>query len=211
MRKCSICENFQDEENFKGSYCIPCMKEYKKQNYEKNKEKIRAQRARRREQILQYKKEYREKNREKIKKYEKVYRKEVRNQRRVERLKTDEEFKVKKNVSHMIYKAMCGLKSGKSAFDFLSYDVETLKKNLESKFQSGMTWDNYGEWHIDHIIPNSFFKYTDMGHEDFKKCWALINLRPMWARENISKSNKLNYDEEQKIVAEQLGITLWKK
>jgi len=54
-----------------------------------------------------------------------------------------------------------------------------------------VTWDNYGEWHIDHIIPKSIFNYTDVIHIDFKRCWALDNLRPLWAMENLKKHTKL--------------------
>ena len=54
-----------------------------------------------------------------------------------------------------------------------------------------MTWDNYGKWHIDHIVPISVFNYTKTEHEDFKRCWALGNLRPLWAFDNISKGAKL--------------------
>ena len=49
-----------------------------------------------------------------------------------------------------------------------------------------------GEWHIDHIIPKSVFNFTKPEHEDFKRCWALKNLQPLWAEENISKFNKLD-------------------
>jgi hypothetical protein len=71
-----------------------------------------------------------------------------------------------------------------------NYSIEQLKSHLESKFQLGMTWDNYGQWHIDHIKPESWFKYDSIDDESFKKCWSLDNLQPMWAIENIKKSNK---------------------
>ena len=54
-----------------------------------------------------------------------------------------------------------------------------------------MSWDNYGEWHIDHIIPVSSFSFDNVDSEDFKKCWSLTNLQPLWSYENIKKSNKL--------------------
>ncbi len=71
-----------------------------------------------------------------------------------------------------------------------NYTVDDLKRHLESKFQDGMSWDNYGEWHIDHIKPETWFNYSSVDDEEFKKCWALDNLQPMWAKENISKGNK---------------------
>lgn len=57
----------------------------------------------------------------------------------------------------------------------------------------GMTWGNYGinGWTIDHKIPISVFNFTSSDHEDFKRCWALSNLQPLWAYDNISKGAKL--------------------
>jgi hypothetical protein len=55
-----------------------------------------------------------------------------------------------------------------------------------------MTWGNYGQWHVDHKIPISAFNYETPDDIDFKRCWALKNLRPMWAKENISKGAKLD-------------------
>jgi hypothetical protein len=72
----------------------------------------------------------------------------------------------------------------------LGYKPEDLIKHLESLFQLGMTWDNYGQWHIDHVVPESWFLYISEDDEEFKKCWALSNLQPLWAKQNIDKSNK---------------------
>lgn len=54
-----------------------------------------------------------------------------------------------------------------------------------------MSWDNYGKWHIDHKTPKSVFNFTQAEHRDFKRCWALKNLQPMWAEDNHSKGAKL--------------------
>ena len=64
-------------------------------------------------------------------------------------------------------------------------------KHIEKKFVSGMSWSNYGRWHIDHIKPISKFNFVKPEDEDFKRCWALKNLQPLWAEENLSKHNKL--------------------
>jgi hypothetical protein len=55
-----------------------------------------------------------------------------------------------------------------------------------------MTWDNYGEWHIDHIIPISAFNFNSPEDFDFKRCWALKNLRPIWAHDNLIKQARLS-------------------
>jgi len=75
-------------------------------------------------------------------------------------------------------------------FISVGYNVIQLMQHLEKLFQPGMTWDNYGEWHIDHKIPASWFKYNNVDDKQFKQCWSLKNLQPLWRFENLSKNNK---------------------
>lgn len=86
----------------------------------------------------------------------------------------------------------------KLIIETFNYSISDLKNHLESKFQPGMTWDNHtvDGWHIDHVRPESWFSYKDKNDEQYKLCWALENLQPMWAENNISKSNK--YEGEYK-------------
>ena len=70
--------------------------------------------------------------------------------------------------------------------ELLGYSSKELCEHLESLFKDGMTWDNQGEWHIDHRIPQSYFKSIDQ----LKECFALSNLKPEWASWNISKGNR---------------------
>ena len=72
------------------------------------------------------------------------------------------------------------------------YDIDALTLHMESQFTGGMSWDNYGDWHIDHIIPQRVFNFTSPDNADFKRCWALKNLRPMWARENQTKGGRVD-------------------
>ena len=80
-------------------------------------------------------------------------------------------------------------KSG-SIMNSLPYSIEELKIHLESKFQPGMTWENYGKWHIDHAVPDSSFNYDKMSDNGFLSSWALNNLQPLWATDNHKKYNK---------------------
>ena len=71
--------------------------------------------------------------------------------------------------------------------------TEELLAHFESLFTDDMSWDNMGEWHIDHIRPKASFnqeQLADPTSEDFKKCWALNNLQPLWAKDNHSKGAK---------------------
>ena len=76
-------------------------------------------------------------------------------------------------------------------FEILQYSPEELATNLENQFTEGMTWENYGEWHVDHKLPITSFNFQKIGDNEFMKCWCLDNLQPMWGDENIRKSNKI--------------------
>ena len=99
--------------------------------------------------------------------------------------------KVSFNFSRRMRKSLNNLKGGRSWEALAGYTLKELKAHLEAKFTNGMSWENYGEWHIDHIIPLSNFVFTDTNSNEFKECWSLQNLQPLWAIENIKKSNKM--------------------
>ena len=100
--------------------------------------------------------------------------------------------KLQNSIHCGVYGQLKKNKKGQRAFDLLGYSPDVLKRHLEKQFIDGMTWDNYGEWHIDHIIPQSAFYITSAEDIDFKRCWALNNLRPLWASDNIKKHSKLD-------------------
>ena len=74
----------------------------------------------------------------------------------------------------------------------LGCNINELRFYLEGKFIDGMSWDNYGEWHIDHIRPCASFDLTDP--EQQKKCFHYTNLQPLWAEDNLSKGDKIIND-----------------
>jgi hypothetical protein len=85
-----------------------------------------------------------------------------------------------------------GTKNNRKWQDILGYSTVDLVRHLEKQFTPEMNWSNYGKyWHIDHITPMSWFKFTTPDCEAFKKCWSLSNLQPLEAKANIKKSNKL--------------------
>jgi hypothetical protein len=79
---------------------------------------------------------------------------------------------------------------GERTMDLLHCSIGFLMNHLESQFQDGMTWDNYGKWHIDHIVPLIYFEglLQDIGWQRVACHWS--NLRPAWAGENLSKGGK---------------------
>jgi hypothetical protein len=94
-------------------------------------------------------------------------------------------------VSNNIRVSLHGLKDNNHWEDLVGYTLKDLMKHLECKFKLGMTWENYGKWHIDHIIPKSVFQFNSPDDIDFKRCWALKNLQPLWHWENESKGAKV--------------------
>ena len=84
------------------------------------------------------------------------------------------------------------IKKTKKFNDYIGCTGEELKNYLEKQFQIGMSWDNYGKWHIDHIIPLSSFKTEE---ELYKLC-HYTNLQPLWASENIAKHNKITHQKK---------------
>lgn len=74
-----------------------------------------------------------------------------------------------------------------SAVKLLGCSIDYLKQHLEAQFEKGMSWDNYGQWHIDHIKPLSLFDLTDV--QQLKEACCYTNLQPLWAIDNIKKGN----------------------
>jgi hypothetical protein len=98
--------------------------------------------------------------------------------------------RINESMGAMIYLALKEKKNGYKWEDLVGYTCEDLMSHLESQFKEGMSWDNKGQWHIDHIIPRSHFHFNSSEDSEFKKCWAISNLQPLWADENLTKSNK---------------------
>ena len=105
----------------------------------------------------------------------------------------DHLYKLINNFRTAIYQVLKENNINKNGhyFEILKYTPEDLISHLETKFTNGMTWDNYGEWHVDHIKPISSYIILEIGDDEFMNCWSLSNLQPLWGKENISKSNKL--------------------
>ena len=114
-----------------------------------------------------------------------------------DRYHSDLSFKIKMCISSSIAARLKTTKKGK--FRHLHYTAEDLVKNIESKFKKGMNWDNYGkQWHIDHVVPVSWFKIKDIGDSDFRQAWDLSNLKPEWKEYNMSKGNRFTENPQLK-------------
>jgi len=153
-----------------------------------------------------YQKEYYAKNPEKVKQRNLKWRnnnpeknKQVQSNYRSSNLNRINEYHKKRRSSDPLYHLICNMRStccrvvkqlclGKkpaSTFKWMGCSPEELKTHFENLFLEGMSWENYGKWHIDHIRPISSFK-----KEEWKQINHYTNLQPLWAEDNLKKSNK---------------------
>ena len=160
-------------------------KKYREKNKTRLSESHQKWSKQNREHLNEYHKEWREKNIER-------HRENKRNYERT-RKHNDPLYKLISNFRTAIYQVLKENNVDKNGhyFEILKYSPEELISHLEKQFKDGMTWDNYGEWHVDHSIPLSSFNIKEIGDSEFMKCWSLSNLQPMWGEENIRKSNKI--------------------
>lgn len=96
-------------------------------------------------------------------------------------------------ISSSIYQSLkwSGEEKGGRPWEALvGYTVHQLRTHLERQFRDGMSWGNRSLWHIDHIIPLSSFRFSSVDDPEFKAAWAMTNLRPLWAADNIRKHGK---------------------
>lgn len=190
------------------------IKEYKKEYHAENREELNAisaaYRLSHKDELQDYFKDYQVDNKDAISEYQHSYyqeHKEQLNSYHGEYLKNkrqeDSSFALRSDVSRVIgyYLTKNGSsKNGSSISKYLPYSFEELKVHLETQFEPWMTWDNRGiynsetwddnnsatwKWQLDHIIPQSDLPYSSMEDDNFKKCWALCNLRPLSAKQNM--------------------------
>ena len=96
--------------------------------------------------------------------------------------------RIRNATTARVWAALKG-KSDGALFSRLGYSASALAEHIEAQFGAGMSWANYGKWHVDHIRPCAAFDLTDPAQ--FAECWALDNLRPLWAQENCKKGARL--------------------
>jgi len=101
--------------------------------------------------------------------------------------RTSSQVRLYESISEQIRNSIRRCKNNRRWESLVDFTRDEIVSHLERQFVKGMSWDNYGDWHIDHIVPASAFKYETPTDANFKACWALTNLRPLWARENIQK------------------------
>ena len=168
--------------------------EKKKQYYEANKSAIKQYYEANKKAFAERNKQWHEANKKAIAEKRKQYyqaNKEAFAERNKNRLKTDPIYKFKYNVRRLIYNSF---KRGTNQFSkkakteqILGCTIEEFRKYIQAKFKKGMSFDNHGQWHLDHIVPLSIAATE----EEIIKLNHYTNFQPLWAEDNLSKSDKI--------------------
>jgi hypothetical protein len=140
-----------------------------------------ANKAQRQDRIRAYK----ETHLEQIAAYQKLYKRE--------RRRTDPAFKLADQLRHRLYLALKNNAKKGSAIGLLGCSVEEARQHLESRFRLGMTWQNHGCWHIDHIRPLASFDLQNP--TQLAQACHYTNMQPLWAWENLKKSDKYQHSD----------------
>lgn len=191
IKICTKCKELKNINEFykKQTQCKSCFSNY----YKSKKNEILVSKKVNKDHINKIRRLRYKRNPDKIKLLNKTYRMKLSskiqaNDYHVNRRKIDINYKLSSNLRTRLYQAIKrNYKSGSAVRD-LGCSIEQLKIYLEAKFQPDMSWDNYGKWHIDHILPLSKFNLTDRG----QLCTAVhfTNLQPLWAEDNLKKHNR---------------------
>ncbi|MBC7198153.1 MAG: hypothetical protein H5U32_02780 [Pseudomonas balearica] len=110
----------------------------------------------------------------------------------------DEDFRAVAAIRLHMNNALLSIKHGRPGSGVqktLGYSLADLQRVLEARLQPGMTWDNHGDWHVDHKIP--VLHFVMKGETRPSVIHALCNLQPLWAEDNIKKGNKHPLKERQ--------------
>ena len=166
-------------------------KAYRKKNIKTLKVKRKAYYHANREEAIIKSNTWAKNNRDKVNATQRVWKRKNREKlkaRHNHRMKTDIQYKLIYNIRKRVNRAINGDYKAGSVVRDLGCSKEYLEKYLESKFTEGMTWDNYGEWHIDHIKPLCSFDLTK--REEFLEAVHYTNLQPLWEGDNLRKGGR---------------------
>lgn len=178
--------------------------------YATNKERIlseqRAYRAANLEQVRTRERKSSRKHAERKRQYANMYyhtltpekryqRRKTNNARKKLRMQNDMNYRLREALRSRLWHAVKNKQGIKSAhtMELTGCTIEFLVKYLEDQFSEGMSWNNYGAWHIDHELPCAMFDLTQKCEQE--KCFHYTNLQPLWSKDNLTKSDKVAEDD----------------
>lgn len=158
------------------------LKKYYKDNLKKSKARSKEWAKNNPEKVKERQKRFKEKNPEYYKRYARRY---MPGRRAIPK------HNITNRISTSMRQSLRLNKSGRGWEKIVGYTMQDLRKHLENQFEPGMSWENMGDWHIDHIIPLSNFSFISYKDSGFRNYWSLENLQPLWAFDNYSKGGKM--------------------
>lgn len=177
-KRCALCEEVKPKTEFRGKkdsadglhcYCGPCCNKLNREH-----------RARNPEMAAEYCRRWAEKNPDK-------------RREKYRRWASKPENRLHLAITSRMYICLKSKKDWAKSEELLGYSFDALRRHLEMQFSPGMTWANYGDWHVDHIVPLSSFRIFSTDDPALKQAWDITNLRPLWATENLKKGAKRLY------------------
>ncbi len=170
MENCSRCGCEFKVTSPNNHLCAPCGQKSVKMQFPDLAEKRKA-----------YKRRWLDDNRH----LEREYQKRCRRKR-----KQDPAFTINERMSASVRQSLILGKQGWRWESLVGYTLADLMAHLEAQFLPGMSWENRGEWHIDHIRPLCSFDFQTPDDPQFREAWALTNLQPLWAVDNLRKGGR---------------------
>jgi hypothetical protein len=195
-KKCSRCGSLKPLQSFRhqndranrSSHCDECRKEYHRRydraNRDPNERRVRARSYywNNRNRALQSSRKWRLNNPEK---------QLAQSRRRNTRKRLNVQSRISEALRARVRDAIKYNRKSASTMTLLGCKIPSFRTYLESLWETGMNWENYGHkgWHIDHIIPCSLFDLSKPEHQ--RRCFHFSNMQPMWWTENLSKGSKI--------------------
>lgn len=189
-RFCSKCKKYKSLKNFHKDKnrklgldytCKVCRLNYRKVNKSRIKIYEKTYRLKNKEKETLRVTNWRKLNKERSKLYFRNYRKIKYN--------SNINFRISQNIISRIAHSLRGHNKSLSTMFLIGCEIDYLMYYLQEQFTKGMSWDNYGKWHIDHKKPCAKFNLSKPKEQ--QKCFNYTNLQPLWAIDNIRKSDKI--------------------
>jgi hypothetical protein len=206
-KHCAFCATETEHYSSNGN-CKPCANKRSIEHYLANREKFMAEfkaayqenkkkrnlqssawYQKNKSKMLDYCKQYKAENKDKIKLWRKTESAMIAHRARQSSKYKTPEGKAEMSIRNMVYRILTGERCRK-AVQLVGYLPSDLVSRIESQFTAGMSWSNYGDWHIDHIVPVKFLISNGINCPSLVN--SLKNLQPLWAADNISKHAKFS-------------------